>query len=203
MTGDVEPRVAGCGTYLGLEGLSAQQVAARLDLQPHREGGFFRETYRSPFMVGTERGERPLCTVVLYLLTTEDPSRIHRLFSDEVWYYHAGAPAEIALLAQRVGGVEPHVIGPDNPEVLVPAAGWMAAQVLTEEQADWGEGRAPERRWTPDRRAGMEPRWTLVSCMVTPGFDYRDFELGRREALLHEFPQARRIIQTLTRSSGE
>ena len=64
---------------------------------------------------------------------------------------------------------------------------------MSEEQADWGEGWAPERRWTADRRANPEARWTLVSCVVTPGFEYGDFELADREALLAAYPQARRV----------
>ena len=186
------------GLYRGLDELTAEQVAARLSLERHREGGFFRETYRSAQTVETEQGPRPLCTVILYLLTADNPSRFHRLRSDEAWFYHAGTPAEIVLLAKDAGGVRPTVIGTDNPQALVPAACWMGARVVGEEQADWGEGRAPERRWTPDRRANQEARWTLVSCMVSPGFDYEDFELADREALLRDFPQARRVIRALS-----
>jgi predicted cupin superfamily sugar epimerase len=69
---------------------------------------------------------------------------------------------------------------------------------MAESETDWGEGRAPERRWTPDRRAARTLRWTLVSCVVTPGFEYDDFELGERAALLAEFQRAKRDILALT-----
>ena len=90
------------------------------------------------------------------------------------------------------------MIGLDNPQLLVPGGHWLASRVMSEEQADWGEGWAPERRWTADRRANPEARWTLVSCIVTPGFEYGDFELADREALLAAYPQARRVVQALT-----
>jgi predicted cupin superfamily sugar epimerase len=201
MTDDPQAPQTACRVYRGLEELPAEQVAARLNLQSHREGGFFRETYRSPFQVGTDAGPRPLSTVILYLLTSDDPSRFHRLRSDEMWYYHAGGPAEMVLLAPggaQVAAVNLQVIGLDSPQLLVPAGHWLASRVIAEDQVDWGAGRAPERRWTADRRTSLESRWTLVSCMVSPGFEYDDFELAQREVLLSQFPQARRIIKSLT-----
>jgi uncharacterized protein len=207
-------------TYRRLEELTADQVAARLSLESHREGGYFRETYRSPRQIETEAGPRSASTMILYLLTIENPSRFHRLRFDELWCFHAGAPAEMVLLAPRDAAhdnpieaakreattpetttpetVTRQVIGLDNPQLLVPGGHWLASRVMSEEQADWGEGWAPERRWTADRRANPEARWTLVSCIVTPGFEYGDFELADREALLAAYPQARRVIQGLT-----
>lgn len=201
MTDDPQAPQTACRVYWGLEELAAEQVAARLNLRPHREGGFFRETYRSPLQVGTDAGPRPLSTVILYLLTSDDPSRFHRLRSDEMWYYHAGGPAEMVLLAPgaaQEAAVDLQVIGLDSPQLLVPAGHWLASRVIAEDQVDWGAGRAPERRWTADRRTSLESRWTLVSCMVSPGFEYDDFELAQRESLLSQFPQARRIIKALT-----
>ena len=74
----------------------------------------------------------------------------------------------------------------------------MGARILPEGQADWAEGRAPERRWTPDRRMSPDARWALVGCVVTPGFEYDDFEPGQRAELLCRYPQARRVIHALT-----
>jgi predicted cupin superfamily sugar epimerase len=165
--------------------------------------------------VPTEAGARPLSTAILYLFTTDEPSRFHRLRWDEVWFYHAGSPAELVLLAppmiKRIdeapaapgAGSDPRpfttlVVGLDCPQALVPAYYWMAARVLAEDEADWGAGRAPERRWTADRRYAPESRWTLVSCVVSPGFQCADFELAERKALVRDFPQARAIIRALT-----
>jgi predicted cupin superfamily sugar epimerase len=183
----------------GLEELTAVQVAERLGLGKHPEGGYYRETYRSPVEVTTDVGPRALATVILYLLTAEEPSRFHRLRFDEVWSYHAGAPAELALLGEKVSF---GVLGVDIPQFLVPAGTWLGARVLHEGQTDWGTGRAPERRWTADRRCSPELYWTLVGCMVTPGFSFHDFELGDRKALALEYPQARKAIRALTAPSG-
>jgi len=183
------------GEARGLDELTAEQVAERLGLAPHPEGGYYREIYRSPLKVETAAGSRPLSTVIHYLLTSQEPSRLHRLRSDELWLYQAGAPAQLALLG---GGMRLAVLALDDPHILVPAGTWMGARILPVGQTDWGEGRAPERRWTPDRRLSPELEWTLVSCVVTPGFSFEDFEMGDREELLREYPLARKVIQTLT-----
>lgn len=190
------------GLFQGLDELTAGQVAERLALTPHPEGGYYRETYRSPWTVETEQGLRSLSTVIHYLLTADQPSRLHRLRFDEVWLYNAGAAVEMVLLGGRVAVASSplrlEVLGLDSPQVVVSGGTWMGARVISEGQADWGGGRAPERRWTADRRSSPELQWTLVSCVVTPGFHFDDFELGEREALLRSFPQARRVIQALT-----
>ena len=100
--------------------------------------------------------------------------------------YHTGAPAELVLLGPAVP--EYQAVCLSRPQAFIPARRWMAARVIPEDEVDWGSGRAPERRWTPDRRAARELRWTLVTCVVTPGFDYDDFELAERDELLREFP---------------
>jgi uncharacterized protein len=189
-----------------LEALSADEVAATLSLEPHPEGGFFRETYRALGTIPTDSGVRPMATSILYLLTESAPSRLHRLRSDELWFYHAGAPAWLVLLppyetaAPRTKEDLParQVIGLNYPQAFVPALWWTAASTITGDLADWGAGWVPERRWTPDRRSTPGPRWTLVSCVVTPGFEYDDFELADRQALLRAYPQTRKVIEALT-----
>ena len=179
-----------------LETLSALEVAVALGMQRHPEGGYFRETYRSHLTLETEAGRRPLMTTILFLLTASEPSRFHRLRFDELWLYHAGAPAELVVLGK--GAPQYHVVSLSSPQVTIKGNHWMGGRVMPENEADWGGGRAPERRWTPDRRATREVRWTLVSCLVSPGFEYEDFELGEREALLNEFPRAKNVILALT-----
>lgn len=178
--------------------MTAAEVAARLGLQPHREGGYFKETYRSPVIVPTPTGARCLATSILYLLTAASPSRFHRLRFDEVWFYHSGAQAEMFLLGGapgrapggvRVSVVERRLVGPGEPQTVVPGGSWMAARVgcATEGEA------APEAAADRDR-----PDWTLVGCAVSPGFEYADFELGGRQALLAAYPQAAELIHALT-----
>jgi predicted cupin superfamily sugar epimerase len=173
--------------------LSASEVVESLGLRPHREGGFFRETYRAAATVPTEAGPRPLSTGILYLLTADAPSRFHRLRWDEIWFFHCGKQAELVLLgtrgpAARSGSEhrrpDTHTLGPACPQVLVPAGRWLGAGVVCDGGIDGGGGEGCA--------------WTLVSCVVTPGFEYDDFELGDRESLLREFPQARETILAFT-----
>ena len=166
----------------GLDGLSAADVAAALQMQPHREGGHFRETYRSPITIPTPRGPRSLCTAILYLLTAADPSRFHRLRFDEVWFYHAGAPAELVFLQP----LETRVIGDRVPQVLVPGGRWMAARTVVRGGADSAQPVLPCADWT------------LVGCVVSPGFEYEDFEQGECEILAQEHPEAVEYIRALT-----
>jgi uncharacterized protein len=161
---------AGCD----LAGLNAAQVAATLNMRPHREGGYYRETYRSSFLTPTPVGTRSLCTSILYLLTATDPSRFHRLRFDELWFFHAGSPLEMVFLDP----VETVVVGADSPQALAPGGRWMAARILGSER----RGDVPP------------PAWALVGCVVNPGFEYDDFEAGTREALLREFPGAADLV---------
>jgi predicted cupin superfamily sugar epimerase len=169
----------------GLAGLTAAQVAGVLGLLPHREGGYFRETYRSPVMVPIPAGTRSLCTAILYLLTEEDPSRFHRLRFDEVWFFHLGAPVEMVFLDP----VETLVVGPEAPQALAPGGRWMAARIA----ALPAEGRA-----APQTSSVPGTLWALVGCVVNPGFEYDDFEAGEREALLAAYPQGADHIRALS-----
>ncbi len=204
--------------------VSAEKVAEALALEPHREGGFFRETYRAPVTVATDFGRRALATSIVYLLTAASPSRFHRLRSDEIWFYHAGCEAELTMLAvaggERPGAtqqtqapapmealarmpdrekdrLELHLLGPEQPQVFVPGGRWLGARVVP--RLEGGEGvSAPEDEAGEADGAGVERDWTLVSCVVMPGFEYDDFELAERGSLLREFPEAAEIIKALT-----
>lgn len=166
----------------GVAGLEAAQVAIALGMLPHREGGYYRETYRSSIVTVTPVGSRSLCTSILYLLTTTDPSRFHRLRFDEMWFFHSGSPVEMVFLDP----VETMVVGPDSPQALAPGGRWIAARILGSESR--GEAPNPEGA----------PMWALVGCVVNPGFEYDDFEAGRREALIQEFPGAADLIRALS-----
>ncbi len=122
-------------------------------LQPHPEGGFFRETYRSARHTAPAGwpGERALATAILYLLPAGQRSAWHRVRGDELWLWQGGPAMEL-----RIAG-ETRLVGPDpaarqQPQVLVPGGAWQSA--------------------TP--AAGP---WSLAACLVTPGFDFADFEL--------------------------
>jgi predicted cupin superfamily sugar epimerase len=168
---------------------AAAQIVATLGLQAHPEGGYFRETYRAVDQVQTSRGPRSAATAILFLVTVAAPSRFHRLLSEEIWLHQGGAPLELVMLPPD-GGAQTVTLGPPaqsaepRPQALVPVLTWQAARVAC------GSAAAGDP-------AGAE-EWSLVSCVVSPGFDYGDFQLGRREDLLSGWPDARDLVLALT-----
>ncbi|ALE74584.1 cupin [Pseudonocardia sp. EC080610-09] len=136
--------------------MSRPDLAAALDLAPHPEGGWYRRTWTSPASVPTPHGGRPTATAILYLM--DGPGRWHRVRSTELWLWHSGSAAELVLGGDgdapgteqvlRLGAADPETL----PQREVPAGVWQRAYPL-----------------------GDEP--VLVSCVVSPGFDFADFEL--------------------------
>lgn len=159
----------------------ATELISALGLAPlPREGGFFRSTWTSRDR--TAEG-RPLGSAILFLITEEGFSALHRLGTDELWFYHSGDPAELALLDPRTGTSQGVLLGPDvsgghRPFALAPAGVWQGARI------------AP-------RPAGRG--WTLFSCTLSPGWDEREFELGESGPLSRQFPSKAGIIRALTR----
>jgi uncharacterized protein len=153
-----------------------------LKLQAHPEGGFFREIYRSSVVVeGTNlpvNEPRNLSTSIYYLLRSSDVSHFHRLRSDELWYYHYGSTIRIHQISSN--GILSFVdLGakPDNGEALqanIPAGTIFGAEVLDEKS------------------------YSLIGCVVSPGFDFKDFELMKRQNLLEAYPEYKEIILRFT-----
>ena len=164
--------------------MTAEEAIARLGLAPHPEGGFYRETYRAsevlPRAALPERfaGPRTISTAILYLLPEGAKSRLHRIASDELWHFHLGGPLELVELVPG-GKVETTILG-----------------------TGLERGEALQKAVSAGRWFGARPRpgagWCLVGCTVAPGFDFADFEWGRREELLSAFPAARAAILALT-----
>ncbi len=178
---------------------TAAELAATLGLEPHPEGGAFRETYRCGESVATPRGERPASTAILFLVTSGSMSRLHRLTSDELWVFQGGLTLELATISPA-GEARRRLLG-DPAEAAQPGADAPAA----------ARGRTDQRpqalvtagSWQGARLAGgphlpAERAWALVSCIVTPGFVYEDFELGRRDALLATYPEHADLIVAFT-----
>ncbi len=147
---------------------AAQRLIRRLGLEPHPEGGFYRETYRSEERV--QRGlidvgavERAAATAIYYLLADDAYSAWHRIQSDELWHFHAGDPLNVHVLEDN-GTVRTHRLGnaaEDEVAVyqaVVPAGRWFAAE----------------------RVAGVHG-YALVGCTVAPGFEFSEFELADLE----------------------
>ncbi len=159
--------------------VTADTLVHVLGLVPHPEGGFFRETYRAeplPFAL-PDRGARSASTAIYFLLSGTDFSAFHRIRSDEVWHHYAGAPLEVHTLepsGPKVVLVGPSVERGERPQYVVPAGVFQAARVH-------GAG------------------YVLMGCTVAPGFDFADFEMPGRSALIELFPACAGVIAELTR----
>jgi predicted cupin superfamily sugar epimerase len=155
-------------------------LIARLDLRPHPEGGWYRETFRDPRTVRAEGfdGPRSASTAIYFVLAAGHFSAFHRIRSDEVWHHYAGDDVEVSAIA-RDGALRTHSVGHRapgaSPQAVVPAGEWFASRVV--------EG----------------GRWALVGCTVAPGFDFADFELADRAALTAQHPAHAALIASLTR----
>jgi predicted cupin superfamily sugar epimerase len=134
-------------------------LAVSLELEPHPEGGWYRQTWASPVTVTLADGRiRPTATLIHFLLPAGESSAWHRVASDEIWLAHTNAVVlELAGIGSRPADVTSVVLGVDvvageRPQVLVPAGVWQ--------------------------RTVPAPYDALVSCLVSPGFDFADFELA-------------------------
>ncbi|MFC1452229.1 cupin domain-containing protein [Verrucomicrobiota bacterium] len=163
---------------------SAEKWIKALDLKRHPEGGYFAETYRSAARVPGSalaaplRGDRSLTTAIYFLLESGDVSALHRLRSDEVWHFYAGSSLRLYLIDPDGEGREVRLGRCDDqgeaPQAVVPAGTWFGARV------------------------SQPGSYALCGCTVSPGFEFEDFELGRREELLRRFPGHREWILSLT-----
>lgn len=155
-----------------------QQLVEILKLTAHPEGGFYSETYRATEEVLHLTGEkRQLATSIYFLLRSQDVSHFHRIQSDELWFWHEGSPLSIHLLGEN--GHEILRLGSVNEQ-------GRRFQHLVAAETIFGS--------TVDEKDS----YALVSCVVAPGFDFRDFELFTAEDLLPLFPEAKEIILKLT-----
>lgn len=130
----------------------ADRIIAELGLQPHPEGGWYRETWQGPAQDG-----RAVGTAIYFLLKAGEQSHWHRVDAGEVWLWHAGSPLDLLMAEADAGPLAVHRLGPDilageRPQAVVPAGWWQAAEA----------------------RDG----WALVSCCVAPGFRFAGFELA-------------------------
>lgn len=141
---------------------TAQQLIDRLQLKPHPEGGFYRELFRSEKKVTrhSDQAERSALTTIYFLMPEGVTSAMHLVLSDEVWHHLEGAPLDVIVCDDDFVNMETHSIGSVlnqmEAEYVVPAGYWQAA-----------------------RSTGA---WTLVSCVVGPGFDFLDFTMLRDNA---------------------
>ncbi len=152
-----------------------------LDMKPHPEGGFYKENYRSVIEIGANdlpkrfSKRRRLSTSIYYLLRNNEKSILHRLKSDELWYYHFGGSVEIVMITSD-GEYKSCILGTDikNGEllqVIIPAGTLFGAQSIG------------------------EANFSLMGCMVSPGFEFDDYETFQLDDLLQAYPRHEHIIR--------
>lgn len=152
-----------------------------LKLLPHPEGGFYREMYRSPTIVNADGlVQKSAYTSIYYLLSGNDFSSWHRIKSDETWYFHSGGDVIIYFFDQNKA-LQTIQVGLDAKclQATISANTWFAAKPVN------------------------ESAFCLVSCAVAPGFEFADFEIGKRQNLLSQFGHSMgntQAIEALTRA---
>jgi len=163
----------------------AQYWIKTLNLAPHPEGGYFRETYRSDLSLPAGAlpaefsGKRQASTAIYFLLDGANFSAFHRLHSDEMWHFYAGGALLVHELSadgsytQKTLGSDPEA--GEELQVVVKAGRWFAACVCDAES------------------------YALLGCTVSPGFDFADFEMAKRDELVRKYLQHREIIMRFTR----
>ncbi|MFF2448228.1 cupin domain-containing protein [Neobacillus sp. NPDC058068] len=156
---------------------------AKLGLVPHPEGGYYKSTFSSWEQISDKEltvnfeGQRKLYTSIYFLLTSDNVSHFHRLKSDELWYYHAGSSLTVHVIHDN-GEYEEIKLGMnleagEVPQALVPKNSIFGSSVLENDTC------------------------SLVGCMVSPGFEFQDFELFTQDDLLSKYPQHKDIIMKL------
>lgn len=153
--------------------MQLEEIIKKFDLLPHPEGGFYKETYRSSEIFN----ERNLTTCIYFLLPSGHKSHFHRIKSDEHWFFHAGSPLIVHTLDEK--GHTENIIGNDltsgfEPYFMVPK-NTIFGSTVSEENS-----------------------FSFVSCVVSPGFDFQDFELLQKQELIEDFPNNKEIINYLS-----
>ncbi len=162
----------------------AKKWVEHLNLQPHPEGGFFKETYRGELnlpsaVLGNDfAGDRSISTGIYYLLCGSDFSALHRIASDEVWHFYAGTPLRVEGIHSD-GRREDWILSNDGvsgmPQAIVPAGVWFGSRLVDSDG------------------------FALVGCTVAPGFDFNDFQMANRDVFVERFPEHSTWIESLTR----
>jgi predicted cupin superfamily sugar epimerase len=160
--------------------MNAQDWIDRLGLQPHPEGGYYKETYRAGFQVTPAQGPTTgtptsAVTSIYYLLENEDFSAFHRIAYPEIWYYHDGVSLTVHEIDEQ-GNYTARTLGKGKGELLslvVEPGVWFAAEL-------------------PGKQG-----YGLVSCAVAPGFDFAVFEMGEKDQLQKLWPTHADLVEKL------
>lgn len=162
-----------------------KSLIKNLELIPHPEGGYYKETYRSEGSIPKDalknkfNGERSYCTGIYFMLTSDTFSALHRIKQDEMWHFYDGGPLTVHVITPK-GKYYTISLGRDFengevPQAVVPAGSWFGASVTNPND------------------------YSFVGCTVSPGFDFQDFELAKERELIKRFPEHTTLIKSLTR----
>lgn len=163
---------------------NANYYIQKLGLIKHPEGGYFKEVYRCDELLEKERlpqrynGDRNMSTSIYYLLENDDFSSFHKLKSDEIWHFYKGTSVMIYVIDEH-GILTENILGDDldkneHLQFTIKKGTWFAARII------------------------QPHSFVLIGCTVAPGFNFADFEMGKRSDLLKWFPEYKNIIERLT-----
>ncbi len=160
-------------------------LVKELDLLPHPEGGYYKETYRSEGKIAQTclssdfSGERSIATGIYFLIEKGNFSALHKIKSDETWHFYYGDALEVIEIDEygnlTTTDIGSNILKGETFQYTVRANTWFGSRVSN------------------------KGNFSLVGCTVYPGFDFNDFELANRENLINLFPQHQNIITELTR----
>lgn len=159
-----------------------------LDLQPHPEGGFYKEIFRSDEIINKKflpkryDGSRCFSTSIFFLLSAKQKSYFHRLKSDEQWHFYDGCSVKIHLISEN-GILTNLTLGRNLKrgeafQTIVKRNSWFAAELKKKDS------------------------FALVGCVVAPGFEFKDFELANRDELISKYPEHKQLIKSFTAKGG-
>jgi hypothetical protein len=163
----------------------AQKYIEKLQLNPHPEGGYYKEIYRAGDKILPEHlpkrynSSRNLSTSIYFLLEGDQVSNFNKLKSDEQWHFYDGSSIVIYVIDEGEN-LNKILLGRniekgDSLQTVIKSNSWFAAELSD------------------------KTSFALIGCTVAPGFDFNDFELGKRDALIKTFPQFRELISKLTK----
>ena len=165
--------------------MTVDTLVKELNLLPHPEGGYYKETYRSEKTIAQSclssdfSGDRNMATGIYFLIEKGNFSALHKIKSDETWHFYYGDALEVIEINEQgtltITQIGSNILKGEMFQYTVKANTWFGSRVCT------------------------NGSYSLVGCTVYPGFDFNDFELARREDLINLYPNHQNIITELTR----
>ncbi|KAI9191633.1 hypothetical protein LWI28_011198 [Acer negundo] len=185
--------------------VKATEIAAKLNLKPHPEGGFYSETFRDTSVLLSKsqlpsqyKVDRPISTCIYFLLPSGSVSRLHRIPCAETWHFYVGEPITVIELNDEDGQIKLTCLGNDlvesnqQPQYTVPPNVWFGSFPTKDFNI------SPEGSVSKVEPRDAESHYSLVGCTWAPAFQFEDFELAKRSELVSLFPNHESLISLLT-----